>query len=328
MRGASKAIVGLLVVGPFVVGLVGCGADIGQPGRVGQPDASDRLDGAGGRDGLPDADPQATGDADARPDASSEADASGRADAASRADATRPGDQPDAGEAVDAGVMTPFVERDGYVVMEMESAAIPAGHDWVEESDLVGHTGSSYYRFVGNGVCNGPARSPLTYDFEVTRDATYRLHLRAARYWHCVKGQPHNNNRCEENDRTCTSLGIPNGNDCSEPDQCIRTDISNDAFVHIEDAMGDYVPFNNQPGGSIGKGIKLFGGGNDSWAWTTKNALDTNHKKWAAEWSLEAGRYTLVIQGRSKDFRIDRLLLFDVDTGSTRDAHQRSETRR
>ncbi len=218
-------------------------------------------------------------------------------------------------------------DEDGYVVMEMESVAIPSGHEWDAETALSEFTGSSYYRFTGNGICSGPAGSPLRYEFEIGEAARYELRLRAAKIAHCVAGQALGNGNCSEDDRTCTSLGEPVNGSCGSPDECIRTDISNDAFVHIEDAGGAYVAFVDQPGGSLGNPIKLFGGQANAWSWTGKSALDTNGKKWDAHWDLGAGRYTLVIQGRSQSFRIDRILFFDADTGSTSGAVDRPETR-
>jgi len=219
-----------------------------------------------------------------------------------------------------------FEEVDGYVLMEMESVAIPSGHEWEERTDIDDAVGTHYF-FTGNGICNGPAGSALEYTFRIHTAGTYRLHLRAARTWHCVSGEPHGDrNRCEESDRACTSLAIPEGNSCPGEGQCIRTDISNDAFVHVETASGDYVPFIDQPDGVVGEPIKLFGGGNQSWGWTGNRALDIAHAKWDADWVLEPGDYTLVVQGRSQMFRIDRMMFYDTARGSRGDGEGRAET--
>ncbi len=218
-------------------------------------------------------------------------------------------------------------DSEGYVVMEMESVAIPAGHEWVQRTSLSDYTGSGYYRFTGNGICSGPAGSPLRYEFEILESGRYELRLRAAKIAHCVEGEPEGNGQCSESDRTCTSLGEPSGNSCGGPDECIRTDISNDAFVHVEDAGGNYVTFVDQPGNSVGSPVKLFGGQSNAWAWTGRGALDPGGPKRNAWWDLDPGVYTLVIQGRSQSFRIDRILFFDSDTGSTSGAVDRPETR-
>ncbi len=217
-------------------------------------------------------------------------------------------------------------DADRYIVMEAESTSIPDGHEWLSQTELSGYTGSGYYRFTGNSICSGPAGSPLRYRFRIHDDARYELRLRAAKIAHCVAGAPEANGNCSEGDRTCTSLGEPSGGSCGDPNQCIRTDISNDAFVHIEDATGDYVRFVDQPQGSEGDPIKLFGGQANAWAWTGKKALDRDGK-WNAQWDLAPGVYDLVIHGRSQAFRIDRILLFDSATGSTSGAVDRLETR-
>ena len=226
----------------------------------------------------------------------------------------------------DGGGAMFVADLERYIVMEVESVSIPSGHEWVADNSLADFNGSGYYRFVGNGICNGPAGSPLRYVFEIRAPARYELRLRAAKVAHCVAGAPQGNGTCTEHDRTCSSLGEPIDGSCGDPGQCIRNDISNDAFVYIEASDGEYVPFVDQPSGSIGEPIKLFGGQPNAWAWTGKRALDRSGK-WDAHWDLDAGVYTLVLQGRSRAFRIDRIALFDSETGSASGATDRGETR-
>ena len=208
--------------------------------------------------------------------------------------------------------------------MEMESVDIPTDHEWITETELADFTGSGYYRFTGNGICNGPANSPLRYTFSIGTDARYELRLRAARIAHCVAGEAQGNGTCVE-DNECTSLGEPGPGGCGA-EECLRTDISNDAFVHIEDLDGNYIAFVDQPSGTIGDGIKLFGGGTNAWNWTGRNALDPPGPKFAAHWDLAPGNYALIIEGRSQAFRIDRILLFDEENGTTNGAEDRPET--
>ena len=217
--------------------------------------------------------------------------------------------------------------EDGYVVMEMESVPLGSDSEWSEESVLPEATGGAYYRYTGNNICSGPPGSPLRYSFRIHDAGTYELRLRAARIWHCVLGMPEGaDNRCGESDRTCDSLGEPTDDACPASDQCIRTDISNDAFVHVETAGGEYVEFIGQPGGSVGDPIKLFGGANNAWGWTGRRALDISGKH-DAQWVLPAGDYTLVVHGRSQSFRIDRMVFFDADEGSISGVEDFPETR-
>lgn len=227
-----------------------------------------------------------------------------------------------------AAAQPQFEENDdGYVVMEMESVPIPSGHDWLEESSLPEATGGAYYRFTGNDICNGPANSPLRYTFRIRTAGTYELRLRAARIWHCVEGMAEGmDNRCGEEDRTCDSLGEPVDDTCPSGDQCIRTDISNDSFMFVETAGGEYVAHVDQPDSSLGDPIKLFGGANNAWGWTGTRSLDTAGR-YDAHWQLEPGDYTLVVQGRSQGFRIDRIVFFDTERGEIRGAEELPESR-
>ncbi|MEL6760128.1 MAG: hypothetical protein AAFP04_06960 [Myxococcota bacterium] len=232
---------------------------------------------------------------------------------------------------------TQFLEKDGYVVMEMESVSLPrGGSNWSFEDGLSGFTGDGYYQFRGNSICNGPADSPLEFSFTITQEARYELRLRAAKLTHCVawkKPEEHQEDTettgCNHTAGTCDSLAAPDGNTCPDPtQQCFRQDISNDAFVQILDSDGNYVEFFEQPAKSVGKGVKLFGGNASAWNWTGKNALDPegSDKKKAAHWDLRPGDYVLVIEGRSQEFRIDRVVMFDADEGSTRGAVDYPET--
>ncbi|MEM6732987.1 MAG: hypothetical protein AAF658_15630, partial [Myxococcota bacterium] len=230
---------------------------------------------------------------------------------------------------------TQFVENEGYVVMETESVGLTMSLEWDMQADLDGYTGDGYYQFVGNGICNGPANSPLEYTFTIETAGTYELRLRAAKITHCVQWKTpgeHTDDTettgCNHHEGTCNSLAFPTGDVCPDPtQQCRRSDISNDAFVQIRDADETYVPFEDQPANSVGNGIKLFGGQSNRWAWTGERALDTNGSKWFARWELQPGSYTLVVEGRSQMFRIDRMILFDIDrTSGTNGAVDLPET--
>ncbi|MEM6558160.1 MAG: hypothetical protein AAF605_00105 [Myxococcota bacterium] len=232
---------------------------------------------------------------------------------------------------------TQFLEKDGYVVMEMESVGLPrGGSNWSFEDGLSGFTGDGYYQFRGNSICNGPPDSPLEFSFTITREARYELRLRAAKLTHCVAWktpEEHEDDTettgCNHTEGTCDSLAAPDRNSCPDPtQQCFRQDISNDAFVQILDNNGNYVEFIDQPAKSSGEGVKLFGGNASAWNWTGKKALDPegSDEKKNAHWDLRPGDYTLVIEGRSQEFRIDRVVLFDVDTGSIGDAVDSPET--
>ena len=240
------------------------------------------------------------------------------------------------GNASNGGMNTEFRESNGYVVMETESAELTQSLEWDMQADLDGFTGAGYFQFQGNGICNGPANSPLTYSFTIVTGGRYELRLRAAKISHCVSwktpeehAMDMSTSGCIHEEGTCTSVAFPTDDVCPDPTtQCRRSDISNDAFVQIRDSSDDYVAFLDQPANSVGDGIKLFGGQNNRWAWTGKNALDTNGSKCVANLEVSTVYYTLVVEGRSQLFRIDRIILFDVDqTSGTNGALELPETR-
>jgi hypothetical protein len=223
-----------------------------------------------------------------------------------------------------------FVERSGFVVMEAESASIPDGHEWEQRASHEGYTGEGYYTFLGNGICNGPPGSPLRYDFQVSSDSTYELRLHMTKTFHCVYGEARENGHCQSKS-DCDRAGSPTAShECTEGGTCLRDDLSNDVFVHIEDAAGRYVAWVSQPADTVGNPIKLFvGGGSDDWRWTGTRNLDVSHDKWDAHWELSPGSYVLVVHGRSQLTRLDRIVLFDQveHSFSGADALEMPETR-
>lgn len=228
-----------------------------------------------------------------------------------------------------SGFVTTFVEQEGYIIMEMESAEIPPAQQWLFENnsnDLGNYSGEGYYRFTGNELCSSEPKDPLRYEFTTTTDQSFELRLRAASITHCFLGLAGIGGECS-GPLSCDSLGETMEGSCGLM-QCIRSDISSDSFVHIENAAGEYVSFVNQPASFIRGPVRLlFDGVVNSWGWTEVKALDVgNQKSMAAYWDLRPGVYTLVIQGGRVDFRIDRIALFGSE-GSVTDAEGLPETR-
>jgi hypothetical protein len=185
-----------------------------------------------------------------------------------------------------------YQESGGLVVMEAENTSSPLGL-WQEENTLNDFSGSGYLRFLGNTFENGPPNSPLEYRFQINQPGLYYLHL------HCAKE---------------THEG--------------RTDVANDVYVRVE---GD---FTAGPGPHDGHGdnaslallqndTKYFGGATNAWKWENgQNSSGGNgnldpgghQNKRVAVYNFQAGQtYTLVMSGRSKFFRVNRLVFRHVD---------------
>ena len=69
----------------------------------------------------------------------------------------------------------PFLERDGIVVVEIESA--PPTDGWRLETNLVGYSGEGYYTWRGPNLFNRPGTGMLAYPVRITKPGQYRLSL-------------------------------------------------------------------------------------------------------------------------------------------------------
>lgn len=179
--------------------------------------------------------------------------------------------------------------------MEMEDTESPLG-EWIFKTShdngdgttsLTNHRGSGYLEFNGNEFVGGPVNSPLEFKFKVNMDGYYYLHLRCAK----------------------EHLDVGDGDG-------IRTDIANDGFIRVN---GDYGSGPN-PGDAhtydaplsiLQSDTKFFGGKDLRWDWATGNRIDPggHDNKRVAIYYFKAGEYyTFVISGRSKAFKVDRIV--------------------
>lgn len=166
-----------------------------------------------------------------------------------------------------------FLEKGGKVVIEAESTDSRLGR-WKQKTDVADFQGKCHLEFTGNKTESGPPQSPLEYKFRINKSGTYQLILRARK-------------RLETK----------------------REDISNDCYVALK---GDFEPGGEAPLRVLRSDTKLFGGSADGWGWATR--LDVNHIKYPVLYRLKAGEiYELTISGRSKNFNIDRIILFHED---------------
>lgn len=163
-----------------------------------------------------------------------------------------------------------FEEKRGIVVIEAESTDSRLG-DWKKKTDVKGFEGECHLEFTGNKAESGPPESPLEYHFKINKAGVYTLMLRARK-------------RLETK----------------------REDISNDCYVALK---GDFEAGGEAPLKVLKSDTKMFGGKADGWGWAT--SLDANHVKFPPQYRLNSGEtYELTIHGRSKNFNIDRLVLF------------------
>ncbi|MCM8532078.1 MAG: Ig domain-containing protein [Lentisphaeraceae bacterium] len=168
-----------------------------------------------------------------------------------------------------------YQEKDGLVIMEAENTKSKL-NKWTKKTNIPDYTGNSFIEFTGNSHHNGPANSPLKYTFKITKPGHYTLALLAAKEHITINGK-------------------------------VRTDLANDCYVRVE---GDYNAVSKKaPLELLKRDTKLFGGEDKSFRWASVLDLGS-HNFTKPVYDFKAGEtYTLVISGRSKAFKIDRILL-------------------
>ena len=168
-----------------------------------------------------------------------------------------------------------YNEAGGLVVMEAEYTRSDLDL-WQELTSVNSFTGDGYLQFNGNTVINGPADSPLEYRFKINKGGVYHLHMRVAR--ETVDG---------------------------------RTDVANDGYVRVE---GNYTSPVRTALNTLKTDTKFYGGGHNQFLWASGDRLDRFDEKWPAVYEFKTGEsYTLVLSGRSKLFKVDRIVFRHAD---------------
>lgn len=197
------------------------------------------------------------------------------------------------------GAMAQVQEKDGYVVIEMESTTSPLGK-WkkIQKGDstfIEAASGGVHLEFTGNNPASGPPNSPLEYTFKINTAGPYHLMIRGSKRLAGAEG-----------------------------DKC------NDCFVRVE---GDYSsPFTGAPDKEPDyKGLstnqKIFGGlEHPKLGWST--TLDyLGHIKKKPLYNFKAGEtYKIVFSGRAQRFNPDFFILYNRDVLTMEQAMQISPT--
>ncbi len=183
-----------------------------------------------------------------------------------------------------------FSESDGLVIMEAENTS--SDYDlWIKKTDVADYQGSGHLEFTGNRTTNGPPTSPLAYQFKINQAGTYRLIIRARK-------------RLETD----------------------RTDISNDGFLRMEgDFQAGPDAANHASLSELKEDQKFFGGNANDWGFALRYDIDNSHKFRDAVYQFKAGQtYTLYVSGRSKNWNIDRIVIYDLSRYSLNEARNQA----
>lgn len=179
-----------------------------------------------------------------------------------------------------------FNEVNGLVIAEIES--LPPAEGWVEKTDKVGFTGTSFFEWTSDNKFNAPGNGLMNYTVKINSPGTYRFQ------WHCKVG--HGSKTTESND---SWLRIPEAA----------------KFYAIKNTPGADTVYPkgvctaNCPEGSGKDGwFKAYSSTTTNWTWNTFTFDGNSHEIYAR--FDKAGFYKIQISGRSTHHLIDRFILY------------------
>lgn len=176
-----------------------------------------------------------------------------------------------------AGCDGVFIENNGLVIMEIESA--PLSDEWVFSTTIPGYTGSGYYEWEPDDDSNtiiSPGKGKLTYNIQITKTGTYRFLYRTA--------APHST---EHNDAWIRFQDNP---------------------VEARTDAGDVIDLGQNVWFKVYQGL-----GGDNWNHAA-HTQDGPHQVYAI--IDTPGTYRLQVSARSTQFKMDRMSLYHFDTVS------------
>ena len=194
--------------------------------------------------------------------------------------------------ACEEGKVTRFIEKEGIVVIEVESIAETGS--WNFSTAIEGFSGSGYF-INGTDFLSNPGNGILTYSITITNPGTYRFLWRSR----ITSG----NSNTDLNDNW---LRIPDAKHFYGK--------KNNTIVYPNDT--DLLPLPPSPGETV---IPLQGTSKDGWFkiymnslndWRWKSCTSDNDPHFIYAVFETAGNYTVQISARSKGHAIDKFVLF------------------
>lgn len=193
--------------------------------------------------------------------------------------------QQDSNPDIDCDI-TPFVERENIIVVEVESVAAAAG--WLREASVPGFSGDSYFRWNGANAFNTPGNGLTEYKIYINNPGTYHFRWRSKIM--------HGAEPTESND---TWLRIPDADDFFAKNGGSVKYPKGGMFVQSDVIVN---------GSSSGGWMKVYSSGTTQWTWSARTSDHDPHEIYAT--FNEPGEYTVQISGRSKNHAVDRFVLF------------------
>lgn len=187
-----------------------------------------------------------------------------------------------AGDCMDAQ----FTEKDGIVVMEMESLTMATG--WVKKTSPTGFLGDGCYMWDGSDNFSTPGAGIITVKFKINDPGTYHFRWR--------NKIMHGTENTESNDTWMKILGAD--------------DFFGKAGASVKYPKGGmFVQSSTVFAGASKDGwMKVYCSGTTNWTWSSRTSDSDPHEIYAT--FNKPGVYTMQISGRSRYHAIDRIVLF------------------
>ncbi|NJL15721.1 MAG: PKD domain-containing protein, partial [Microscillaceae bacterium] len=207
-------------------------------------------------------------------------------------------------EATGTGVNGAFVEENGRVIMQIESA--PLANGWTQGTD-----GSiTFYQATTNNLSNPAGGGILNYDVQITTPGVYRF------LWRSKINQGSSNTESNDN-----WLKLPNDANVwffgykgavSSEQQLINALQGNQANVVFPKGSSRITAATTPEGAGASGFFKIYMNALSNWPWIASTSDFDPHQIYV--WFVNPGTYTLQVSNRSAGHAIEKMALYKINT--------------
>lgn len=183
-----------------------------------------------------------------------------------------------------------FVEKEGLLVIEMESTTLSPG--WVVSKEKFNPTGEGYIIWTGTDNFNNTGRGVLTYDIFINTPGKYRFEWRS--------GVGLGTLNTEHNDSWLKIHGDDFWGERGTETKCKPKPICGSSAGYICPA-----------GSSVNNFFKIYGGQWNQFQWKSVTSDNNDHLIYAE--FKTAGKYKIEINARSNSHMLDRMVMWDFN---------------
>ncbi|GAB4398930.1 MAG: hypothetical protein OHK0053_18310 [Microscillaceae bacterium] len=207
-------------------------------------------------------------------------------------------------EAIGNGVNGAFIEENGRVIMQIESAPLTNG--WAQGTD-----GSiTYYQATSDNVSNPAGGGILNYNIQITTPGVYRF------LWRSKINQGSSNTDSNDN-----WLKLPNDanvwffgyqGSVSSEQQLINALQGSQANVVFPKGSSRITAATTPEGAGASGFFKIYINSLSSWVWASSTSDNDPHQIYV--WFVNPGTYTLQVSNRSAGHAIEKMALYKIGT--------------